>query len=300
MATAVYTTQAGNKEQVAKSIANISPTDTPIFKAIGTESIEGVYSEWLTDSLSDAKENIQIEKADYGDDTIVDRARTGNYAQLMWRTFKASNSQEAAAKHGGITSEYEHQKGKAAKSLALDVEYMIVNNTASFSGIIDTSGRKSKGLPGWIATNTATGASANWSGAAGTAANGEEIFNVVLQAIWVAGGNPTVVFLSGRNKRHASRWTAGTTKFMDVESKRMITSVSVYESDFDVVKIKPHRMVSDAKVFILDVEYWKTQWYRAPKSKEIAPQGSYRKGVIEAEVCLKSGQEKSSGMITLS
>ena len=104
MFSGTYATYAskGNREQLADVIYNISPTDTPFVSMGGREGIRGKVFEWQIDSLaSAATDNAQLEGDDITSfDAVTATTRAGNYAQISYKHFVISATQEVVDKAG--------------------------------------------------------------------------------------------------------------------------------------------------------------------------------------------------------
>ena len=101
----------------------------------------------------------------------------------------------------------------------------------------------------------------------------------------------------GKHKRIISGFTAGALKYLEAEDKRLVAAVDVYESDFGVVRIIPHRYMLTDTLFILDTNYWKTAYLRPFKVKDIPPTGDYVAKAIIGELTLEARAEKANAII---
>ena len=288
MATVTTYTAVGNKEDVSDIITNITPTETPLYSMFGKTKADNVYHEWLEDELSPPQKNAKVEGDDYDSPTSTNRARKGNYTQIFEKVAKVTGSQEAVKKHG-IKSELAYQMANRMKEIARDVEYAIINNTAKVAGDASTA-REMGGIQAFVTTNVDDNG--------GTARSlTEDLLNDGIQSAWQAGGDPNVVVVCGKHKRTISGFTAGATKYLEAEDKRLVAAVDVYESDFGVVRIIPHRYMLTDRLFILDTNYWKTAYLRPFKVKDIPPTGDYVAKVIIGELTLEARAEKANAII---
>jgi len=287
MAVTTYTA-VGNREDVSDIITNITPTETPLYSMFGKTKAKSTYHEWLEDELNAPGANAQVEGADYPTDSSTTRTRKGNYTQIFAKTAKVTATQEVVAKYG-IKSELAYQMANRMKEIAKDVEYAIINNTSKVAGDASTA-RQMGGIQAFVTTNVDDNG--------GTARDlTEDLLNDGIQSAWQAGGDPNVVVVCGKHKRTISGFTAGATKYLEAEDKRLVAAVDVYESDFGVVRIIPHRYMLTDTLFILDTSYWKTAYLRPFKVKDIPPTGDYVAKAIIGELTLEARAEKANAII---
>ena len=280
----------GNKEDISDIITNICPKDTPFYSSCGKGAkATATYHEWLEDTLRDPAANKKVEGFTYAVADPVPRARLGNYTQIFAGGYGVTATQEAVAKHG-VTSEISYQMAKAMKEIAMDVEYALITQKTKNAGSAIVA-REMGGVQHWITTNKLTNSSARLFT--------EELLNTALQQCWKKGGNPTKVYLSGGQKRNVSTWSGGGIgeKHMDQNSKKLITSIAVYESDFGVVSFVPHRMMADDIVFVIDPNYWKVAELRKMKTEDLPKDSDGFKKHIVGELTLEARAEKASAII---
>jgi len=283
MATYQTYQSVGNREDLTDIITNISPMDTWFTSNSGSANAKGTYHEWQTDALAAAAANAKIEGAAASDGTITATSRAGNYTQIMEKCFKIAKTQEAIDK-AGRKSEIAYQTEKHMKELARDLEYALLLNT-----------RGLKGVRGWIATNTATAASATVSAT-------ETGVNNVLQLIWTEGGSPSNVLCGAVAKKLFSGMATSQRQYIDA-NKTVTNTVDVYQSDFGTVAIRLHHIINASaptQVMILgDMSLWAKAWLRGIKRQQEPFAGDADLFSIRGEITLESKQEKGSGILTL-
>jgi hypothetical protein len=277
----------GNAEDISNVITNISPKETPFFSACGRTKATATNHEWLEDQLRAAAENKKVEGFEYTVQDPVPRVRLGNYTQIFSVGYWVTDTQEVVLKHG-LTSEIAYQMRKAMKEIGLDVERAVITQATKAAGNATTA-RQFGGVPFWIATNAI----------AGYNPLSEATVNDALQACWKAGGTPTKVYLSGDNKRAVSAWSGEGDKYLDQNSKKLVNSISVYESDFGIVSFVTHRLMPDTKVFVIDPEFWKVAHLRPMHTSKLPKTGDSQKRVIVGELTLEARAEKANAVITL-
>ncbi len=277
----------GNKDDISDLITNISPKETPFYTACSKVAATATTHEWLEDSLRDPAPNKKVEGFEYGVKDPAKRSRLGNYTQIFSVGYGVTATQEVVAKHGKITSEIGYQMRKAMREIALDVELALITQSTKNQGS-ETTERELGGVPFWIATN-ATAAAGPFT---------EDLLNEALQDCWAKGGNPTKVYLSGAQKRKVSSWSGDGDKYLDQNSKKLVNSISVYESDFGIVSFVPHRMMPDDTVFLIDPQFWKVAELRKMHTKPLPQTSDAHKKVIVGELTLEARAEKANAIIT--
>jgi len=289
MADLITYNAVGNREDLSDIITNISPTDTPLYSGFGRgEPATATYHEWVEDALKTPGSNAQVEGAAYTVSTPTTRTRKGNYTQIFEQGYGVSRTQEAVQK-AGIKSEIAYQMTKAMKEIANDVEYAIVRNLTAAAGDATTP-RTLGGIQAFVTTNVLDNG--------GTArALTEDLLNDGVQAAWEDGGNPNMVVCSGSKKRTISGFTAGTTKTIDAQDKRLIAAIDVYESDFGILRIVPHRLMESDKIYILEKGRWKISYLRPFATRPVAETKDAIEKVIIGELTLEARAEKANAIV---
>jgi len=283
----------GLREDLIDVISNISPVDTWFQSSIGSGVAKQKYHEWQTDALASPAANKQVEGNQWTATAITPTVRTGNYCQILGKAFLIAESQEDASK-AGRSSEVNYQKANKLKELANDIEYALIVNSATASGASGTA-RQLEGLAGWITTNVTTG-----TGTANEVLT-ETMLTDNLQLIWAAGGKPSNALMGAFQKRKIDAFTTNT-RNINAEQKKLVGTISVYESAFGIVSLRLHHIMQSTLagyVIILgDLGLWKKAWYRPLKWLKLPYTGFGEFWAAEAELTLESRQEKGSGMIT--
>ncbi len=279
----------GNRESLLNVITNISPSETPYLSRFGKSKAGSTLHSWLTDSLTEQTNSGHIEGGDYEFSKVGARARVSNDTQIFVTPVEVSLSQNAEDT-AGADDEMTYQVAKKMKEHALKIEIALSTGTGN-SGASGT-GRLLKGVEAWIQTNDETGTGT------GEEALTEDMFNDLLQTIWTAGGTPNAAYPNGFNKRKISEFTGGSTRNVQATDKEIVRGVDVYESDFGVIKVVPHRQTTGSVVPVLDDNLWKVAIYRPTTKIDVAVVGSAKRLVIETELTLESRQEVGSGKVS--
>lgn len=279
----------GNKEDVSDIITNIAPYDTPIYSRIGKTRATAVTHEWLEDVLGEPMENKHPEGYTYETADVDPRQRQTNYTQIMHRGIQVTDTQEVVLKHG-VRSEMAYQMQKALKELAFDCEKAIIEQDTKVLGTSIATTRQFGGLPYWIVTNRLT--------AGGARALTFDLVNNALEQTWTAGGKPSVLLVSPRNKRVISTFTAGHTKYMDGNKTKKLTQViSVLETDFGTLQCITDRFMTNDKIYGLSPEYMKKAFLRPFKTGDMPKANDMQRKYVNGEWTLEMRAEKAHFVI---
>ena len=293
----------GNREDLTDVIYDISPITTPFLSAITRTTAEATFHEWQTDALAAAAQNSVIEGDDATTDASTATTRRGNYTQISDKVPRVTGSQQAVRK-AGRKDELAYQVAKRARELKRDMEFDILSNNARAAGS-DSVARVSAGVPAWLLNNTVHGSGG--SAAAGTGADtttngtqrafGESQVRAVLKDIYDSGGDPDCILVGSFNKQKFSEFTGGATKNIDVQDKRLVYSVDVYESDYGILEVKPDRFSPARTAFILQTDMWAIAYLRQFHVKPLARTGDTERKQLIVEYTLESRNEAASGAV---
>ena len=272
--------------------------NTTLFSSkISSTAATAIKHEWQTDTLAAAAANAQLEGDTTAATAAVPTIRLSNTCQIQKKVFAVSGTLEKVKK-GGRQSEIDYQERKRAKELAKDIEF------AMLQGVEATADpRQMKGALNWTITNLDKDAAATLN-ADGTVTGGaaraltEAMIKTQLQNSFTQGGNVDTLYVGPFNKQVISNFvnTGNTRRY--VEEKTLKTSVDVYESDFGVIAIKPHRNFPTSVVFGVDHEYWKKATLRPTFREQLAKVGDATSYHIVVEHTLESCQQAASFRIT--
>ena len=276
----------GNKEDVSDIITNIAPYDTPLYTRIGKTKATQVIHEWLEDDLGEAITNMFEEGYTYSTMNADPRTRLNNYTQIMHRGVHVTDTQEAVL-HYGIRSEIAYQMTKKLKELAFDCEKAIIEQSAKVLGAMPAPPRQFAGLPYWIVTNVLANG--------GTSRDLTfDLINNALEQTWNAGGKPSILLVSPRNKRVISTFTAGSTKYMDGNKTNKLTQmISVLETDFGTIQCMTDRFMPNDIVYGLSPEYIKKAFLRPFKTFDMPKINDMGRRAINGEWTLEMRAEKA-------
>jgi hypothetical protein len=81
------------------------------------------------------------------------------------------------------------------------------------------------------------------------------------------------------------------------EGKKIINAVSVYESDFGVMKVVPNRFVRARDVLVYQSDMWKIRELRGMSNKPLGKLGDSDQRQVLIECGLEACNEKASGIV---
>lgn len=290
----------GNREDLVQAVYQISPTDTPILTALPRGKAKAVLHEWTTHSLATAAANEKIE----GDDGAIDaesaKTRLTNRCAISNKIAAVTLTQQAVDKVGMQDAMAEAVAWKLSE-IKRDMEVMITANTAKVSGN-DTTARKTAGLPTWILNKDAVGADPTGDGS-DTSTNGTQrvfVESSLLSASQQAfddGGSPSLLALGTFNKRVASGFAGNQSRMSDADSKKLVNTISVYEDDFNTLKVVADRFSLNRNAYLIDTEYAKIAYLRDFDTFDLGTTGSSIKKQIEVEWALEVSNPDAHGIV---
>lgn len=297
----------GNREDLTDQIYNISPVEVPFQSMAAKTKSSATFHEWQTDALAAAAANAQLQGDDVAFAAVTPTVRAGNRAQVSRKEVIIAGTQDAVNK-AGRKSEMVYQLQKKSKELKRDIEFVLCSNQAPVTGN-STTAPQLRPLCGWYATNDSRGASGA-DGTTSTAATDgtqraftETLLQDVMQNCWQQGGNPSVALMGPKQKRVASAFTGGATKFDKTDDKTLFAVVDVYISDFGQLKFIPSRFTrgastaTDREVHVLDMDYWAIATLRPMQTVDLAKTGDAEKAMILTEYTLEARNEAASGIV---
>ena len=297
----------GKPRDLMDMIFNVAPTDTPFLTMCGKSTASQTLHEWQTDTLARPAENSVLEGADTNTFSESYTTELSNKTQILKKAINVSGTAQAV-KQAGVSRQYAYQMALRTKELKKDVEYALLQNKLSRADN-GTNGRLMTGLPCWMQTNYAAGASGAkaTSSAACTAGTTrlptEAMLKSLLTDIYNAGGNPDTIMMAPDIRVKMSEvLTGGGTKMEKAETKKATAVIDVYVSDFGALKLVPNRVqayetFSKTCAFVLDPQYWKVAYLRGFREERLAVTGDSLKGHVLVECTLEARNDASSGVL---
>jgi len=240
-----------NREDLSNELSLLAPEETPILSLCSKGKATATFSEWTVDSLASPVTTGISEGSDVTSfsDKFADRARLGNYVQLMRRDYLVSNLQQAVTSVG--PANVAQAEAKSMREIKRDIEATIAssNEMTVENGAGTPYGMR--GLGKWIqvaaqATNPVPEAYRTPTGSILTTTLSETTFNGMIGSIFSKNGEMNSLTLVANTALRTlisnfSRAVASTQNTyhvnQDATSKAITLSVNMYDSDFGMVKI---------------------------------------------------------------
>lgn len=282
------------REDLLDIITNLSPTETQLFTGLKRgKKAESTYHEYPVDVYAavtgNSTDKKAVEGADWGDDTVTSPTREGNYTQIIKQTYKVTGTAQAVDM-AGITNPKAYQQAKALINWKHKAEWSIVHGVKA-AGDASTA-REMGGLFDLSTTNAV---------AASTTLNELRLGNYIQLGWNNSSAKISEIYAGAFLKRVISGFTAGATKNMSQDDKRLISVIDVYETDFGVAKLFLHRyidsVVSAVNTHNLLLVAPETLFYsglREPMNKDVPSLGDYEKGVIVGEFTIEDRFEAAN------
>ncbi len=241
-----------NREDLSNELAILAPEETPILSLCSKGKASATYTEWTVDSLASPATTGISEGSDVTSfsDKFADRARLGNYIQLMRRDYIVSNLQQAVSSVG--PANVAQAEAKSMREIKRDIEATIASNNEMTVENGAGTPYGMRGLGKWIqdtaqATNPVPAAYRTPTGSIISSTISESTFNSLIGSIFAKNGEMNSLTLVANvalrqlisNFTRATPSSAGVTYHVNQEatSKQITLSVNLYDSDFGLVKI---------------------------------------------------------------
>lgn len=304
--------QVGIREQLADTIYDISPTETPFLTMAKRGKASNTKAEWQTDALAAADgNNAVIEGDDATTNTAAPTTRLANYTQIMDKVVRTTSTANAV-NTAGRKRELSYQVSKRSLELKRDMETRLTGNYGATIGSA-THARQLAGLGAWYETNASRGTGGTAGGFTTTKALAatdatasnvrtftEALLKTVIRDVWNAGGDPRVILVGGFNKQKASTFEGIATQYRENRGTKHATilgAADVYVSDFGEHRIIPDRFSRDREAHVLDMDYWEVQYLQSFKIEPLAKTGHSDRRMLSVEFTLASKNEAASGIV---
>lgn len=285
-------TTAGYRQDLLDEIQMVSPSATPIFQRLADVKGSSTVHEWVEDTLATATAAAVPEGATAAASSTVSKARKINYMQIIRKTGAVSGTTSGMDPVGGV-QELAYDMDKTMKSWKIEAEQQLIWGTTASGDSTAGTAREMRGLQDCIQTNRVTGSG-------GTVALSESVFNDQLQSIWNNGTDDGqfIVFCGGFNKRRISQFATSNTRQLDMTDKKLVNSVSVYESDFGTVTVSLHRYTGEKNLVLIDSSKFRKAWLRYPKKENLQRRGDLTEYDIVGELTLEHLNERRGSFFT--
>jgi hypothetical protein len=285
----VSTNDTSRREDLTDVIKNVDPSETPFLTDSGKSKAANTIHQWLTDGYAASAVNAVIEGSDATVTDLTAPVRKTNVTQIFRKVITVSDT-EQAINVAGTKDVKAYQVEKAMKEIAKDMERALIAGTTA-SGNSGVAAYLS-GAIAQITTNKTVRAS-------GTSFSEIE-FNDILEDVWNDSAViPDTIYSGMSIKRDIDKFTGGTTKFTDADAKKIINTISVYESATARHMLKLDREVpagANAKgILAVKSGLHNVAELRPVKLTALAKTGSADKSMLEGEATLEILNEKAFG-----
>lgn len=183
----------------------------------------------------------------------------------------------------GFNDRYAYEGQKALKEWKQDAEFAVLRGSLACG--TGSAARQMKGIKNWLQLTTSqSGVSLS-----------ETMLNDYLQNVWTQGTEVNALYAPMYLKRKISGFTGNATnKFVNVDDKRLINAVDVYQSDAAaMVKLFKHRFMSGQSGDInhdlvgINEEMFRLAYLRKPIMRELAKTGDATNGEVVGELTVE-------------
>lgn len=277
------------REDLISEVTNISPDKTPLLSGLPMGSAAtNTLHEYPTDTFTAGSHNAAAEGAPFTAVDLTAPTRANNVTQIFTNAIEITGTEQAVK---GVVDPETYQVKKTLKEHALDIEtaFMAGSRASGNSGVA----RQMTGIINALTTNATTQAS--------NATLTEDGLNDLLELIYASTNDVAgEIYVGGRLKRTISGFTAGNTKNVDAQGKKLVNTVDIYESDFGIQKVFLHRDVPNAasgrSVVAINPEYHRKSFLRNTSVVPIAKVGDADRWEIITEATLEHRGEASGAV----
>ncbi len=314
LASKVYDLAGGAlREDLGDVIYDISPQDTAFMNMAGRGTAKSTTHEWLTDSLTAAAHNAEIEGNAFSAQARTLPTRLKNYTQISRKEYEVTGTAQKVD-NAGMRELMAYHRARAGKEIKRDVETSCLGHNAASAGT-STSARVSGSVSPWIyelnhikltgqtvwsTTAPVSGFATSTGPGASTTALLEADLKSALQKPWSCGGSVDVILCNATVYQQISLFTGLATRFRNVESKsqaQIIGAADVYVSAFGSHKIKLSRYIPAATIYCLDSSGWQLDYLRPFQTKPMATIGDAEREMMLAEWTLVARTPRANSKI---
>ncbi len=322
------------KEEVLQQIFNLNINiETAFQDRVGSKTVASHKFDWLTDSDDAASDTSAAEGTDYPATTAASGGRKNNYTQYNLKNVNVTDRALKVNIHGR-SDEMGYQTARKIRVLGRDIEIRCVDgNTASRADTGTGTSGQTAPLAVQIETNkvqngvtgggydTATGLfTANTVGTAGPVALGFDDIKSMIEAVYLLGGNLSLLTSHPSITKRISEYLVGTpAAFVPVVGQADATKaqtmtangyVEFFKTDFgQVIQIVPNRSQKGysaptgtvagtaAHVFLLDPSTIDIVYIEGITVEPLAKVGIYTRKGIKADWGLRVNDERANAVI---
>ena len=301
------------REDLGDIIYDISPMDTTFLSQAARGTAKSTTHEWLSDSLTAAAHNAEIEGNAFSAQSRSLPARLKNYLQISRKEYEVTGTAQKVD-NAGMRELMSYHRMRAGKELKRDIETSLLGHNAASAGT-STSARVSGSVGPWIyelnhikltgqtvwsTTAPVSGFATATGPGASTTALTEADLKSALQKPWSCGGSVDTIMCNATVYNQISAFTGLATRFRDVGSKQqaqIIGAADVYVSAFGSHNIRLSRYIPSATIYCLDMSSWQVDYLRPFQTIDIAKIGDAERQMMLAEWTLVAKTPRANSKI---
>lgn len=273
------------REDILDEIMDVSPDANYLTSTLGTVPVSQTLHQWSEYYID---RNTSNDKAQEGDDNsysdLTVATMRSNVAQIIKKTFAVSETEIVVDKVSPKDA-YAREMNNAMRREKNAMEYAVLRGTEASGG----SGVERE-TAGFIRQTGNHGGALFTARASGTSLTETLFNNEFLYFSW----NQTdeyiadLILMGGLVKGDVSKFTAGNTRNVAADDKRLIKAVSIYESDYGVHELRMHKDMPAGAMLGIRKELSKVGYLRKPKHVVNSVTGDNKKGHIVTELLAQS------------
>lgn len=282
---------ASRREDLIDVITNVDYTKTPLLSGLpkGKDATQTLH-EYATATFAAAADNANAEAATHSAVDHTQPSRATNNTQIFIDDVTVSGTEMTVK---GVTDAWDYQINKNLTEHARDIELALMagSRASGSSGVA----RRMTGIINALTTNGTTRASGS--------SLGETILNDILQMIYDSGTDEVAgeLYCGGTLKRDISSFTAGNTRNVTADDRRLVRAIDVYESDFGIQKVFLHRNVpngANAKMLVaVNPKYHPLSFLRRTMVNKLAKDGDRERAELVTEMTIEHRGEKTGAAV---
>jgi len=270
------------REDLMDVLVDVSPDQNYIQSFAKVDSASQTLHEWGEDYIARNTTNSATIEGDEASFSALNQpSRKNNICQIIKQTFAVSETERTVNKLSPKDA-FAYQQGKAMKTWKNQFEFALLRGTkaSGSSGVA----REMDGIRNTIVTD----------GLYTLRASGTSLSEVELNDVIVSSWNVTdeyvfdLILTTASKKRDITKFTAGNTRNISAEDKRLVNSISIYESDFGVHEVRAHKDVLTADLIGIKKSNITIAYLRKPKMVELGLSGDSAKGMIIGEATVET------------
>lgn len=278
------------REDIMDEIMDVSPDANYLVTTLKNVPVSQTLHQWAEYYI---ERNTSNDKSVEGDentfsDLTVSTMRN-NIAQIIKKPFAVSETEIVVDKVSPKDA-YAREMAAAMRRTKNAMEFAVLRGTkaSGSSGVA----RETEGFINQVKNNSGA---LYTSRASGTSLD-ETLFNEqFLRKSWDYTDEYVVdlILMAGAVKSDVSKFTAGNTRNVDAEDKRLVRAISIYEGDFGIHELRAHKDMPSGSMLGLRKELCGIGYLRKPKHVVNSISGDNKKGHIVTELLAQADSSRS-------